>query len=278
MRRLFLLLLLLSATAATAQTRRAVYPTQLWPEAQAELALANGDYLLLALRGERVLSEGGFRNPRHLGFDAGRLTLGYEHFWNERWSWGGTARFTGGNGQYETFVPEALLRHRAPTPGGLTFGQRLSVERSFLNTSGLKGGPGPDGQTNVRLRLDLEKLLPLGSAGLALRPRLSYETATRLRLQKADTDPSERTIQLTSLRAEVGVRVSPRFDFTPWFARQTVYLIELPQFDASGAVKIAGGNTNNVVPTFGLDLRYSLFSNRLSEADRARRVVLPTQH
>jgi len=269
MRRLFLLLLLLSATATSAQTRRAVSPTQLWPEAQAELALANGDYLLLALRGE---------NPRHLGFDAGRLTLGYEHFWNGRWSWGGTARFTGGSGQDETFVPEALLRHRAPVLGGLTFGQRLSVERSFVNTSGYKGGSGPNGQTNVRLRVDLEKLLPVGSAGLALRPRLSYEAVTRLRLQKADTDPSERTIQFTSLRAEMGVRVSPRFDFTPWFARRTEYIIELAGFDAKQVVTREAGNTNNVMPIFGLDLRYMLFSGRLSEADRARRVVLPTQH
>jgi len=277
MRRLLLLLSLLSATAATAQTRRAVYPTQLWPEAQAELALANGDYLLLALRGERVLKEDDFRSSRHLGFDAGRLTLGYEHFWNERWSWGGTARFTSG-GQYETFMPEALLRHRAPVPGGLTFGQRLSVERSFLNTSSYVGGPGPDGQTNVRLRVDLEKLLPVGSAGLALRPRLSYEAVTRLRLQKADTDPSERTIQFTSLRAEVGVRVSPRFDFTPWFARRTEYIIELARFNDKQVVTYEAGNTNNVVPIFGLDLRYTLFSGRLSDADRARRVVLPTQH
>ena len=40
------------ALPATAQTARTVGSLQLWPEAQAELALPGNNYLLLALRGQ----------------------------------------------------------------------------------------------------------------------------------------------------------------------------------------------------------------------------------
>ena len=112
---------------------------------------------------------------------------------------------------------------------------------------------------------------PLGP--LALRPRLSYEAATHVRLLKSDTDPDERFLQFTSLRGEVGFRVANPFDFTPWFAYQTNYLITLPQFDATGK-QTSGGKVNAVYPVLGLDLRYTILQGRSA----AERQQLPTQH
>jgi hypothetical protein len=275
MRRLLLPLLLLGATAASAQVTRQVRATQLWPELQGELALRNGDYLLLTLRGERSTADQGSYHPS-LGFNTRRARLAYEHFWSPSWSWGASAQLAGGATGQTAFIPEVLLRHRSPIFGGITFGQRLSLERNFSKGGGYPLGSGPDGQFWGRLRVDVEKLLPLSSdaaAGLALRPRLSYEASTHLRLQKSDTDPTERAIQYTSLRGEVGVRVSPRFDLTPWFAYQTDYQYYLEFRDSKG-VLVSGGKTNLVYPTIGLDLRFTL----LPAGSKTERQQLPTQH
>lgn len=281
--RLLLLPLLFLTTAAFAQTTRTVQDARLWPELQSELALKNGDYLLLTLRGERVLADEN-QSLRHLGFDAGQVRVAYEHFWNARWSWGAAARFNGGSGQLqvgslsgETLTPELLVRHRSPILGGLTFGQRLSAERLFPFTQGYKGGPGPGGQNWGRLRVDLEKSFLLGSGlatGLALRPRLSYEASTHLRFQKAAANADERTIQFTSLRGEVGVRVSPVIDFTPWFAYQTKYDIELAKYDRNNVQTDPEHNINLVYPTVGLDVRFTI----LPAGTRVDRQQLPTQH
>lgn len=284
MRRLLFYPLLLSGSlAARAQAttppydpnvaHRTVQALQLWPELQGELALKNGDYLLLALRGERAAASGDFAG-RRLGFDTRRARLNYEHFGHATWSYGAAAQLVG-DGRGAIVIPEVLLRHRSPIFGAITFGQRLSLERNFNTIGATPLGSGPDGQTWARLRVDLEKLLPFGgdANGLALRPRLSYEASTHLRFQKATTDQDERTIQYTSLRGEVGVRVSPRFDFTPWFAYQTSYLATLPQYDKNG-VQTSGGNLNLVYPTVGFDIRFTL----LPPAVKANRKQLPTQH
>ncbi|MVN78227.1 hypothetical protein GO988_18005 [Hymenobacter sp. HMF4947] len=274
MRRLMTLALVGSALSGSAQTTRTVQSTLLWPELQGELALKNGDYLLLALRGERTTADG--YAQRTLGFDTRRATVAYEHFWDANWSWGGTARYEWRSSSYDLLVPELLVRHRAPIFGGITFGQRLSAEYIIPANTNYLGGSGPKSQFWGRLRVDLEKVIALGgdaTTGLALRPRLSYEASTHLRLQKTDNDLDERTIQFTSLRAEVGARVSPHFDFTPWFAYQTNYLVTLPQYDKNG-VQTAGGNLNLVYPTVGLDLRYTI----LPAGGKATRQQLPTQH
>lgn len=253
-------------SSAAAQSRRTLSGSQYWPEVQAELTLpdSGSDYLLLALRGQNNTDNNGFNDPnRFLGFDERRVTLGYEHFWNEKWSIGGTLGYFSVNKAY-TLIPEVLLRHRSLV-GPLTFGQRLSLERTFPSPTNAKG------QTNARLRVDLEKILPINSA-VALRPRLSYEADTHVRLLKSDTDPDERFIQFTSLRAEVGCRIS-RFDFTPWFAYQTSYLVTLPQYDAMGN-QTSGGKLNAVTPVLGLDLRYTILQAHTA-ADRKQ---LPTQH
>ena len=276
--------LLLTSHAAQAQaydpnvTRRSVQPLELWPELQGELALKNGDYLLLTLRGERSTGEHAFAN-RPLGFDTRRVAVAYEHFWNPHWSWGANARYEW-SGSFETnnygdlLVPELLLRHRSPIFGGLTFGQRLGVERQILVNR--IGGTGQNGQFWTRLRVDIERLFPLGgdaATGFALRPRLSYTGSTHLRFQKDASDPDERTIQFTSLRGEVGVRVSQHIDFTPWFAYQTVYQKSLVFTDANGN-PVSGGKANYVYPTLGLDLRFTL----LPAGVKANRQQLPTQH
>ena len=260
-----LLLAALLALPASAQTRRTLYGLQLWPELQAELALPGNDYLLLAVRGQRNTDNNGFNDPsRFLGFDERRVTAGYEHFWNEHWSVGGTLAYISASKIY-VLVPEVLLRHRSPV-GPLTFGQRLSLERTFPSPTNAKG------QTNARLRVDLEKLLPLGN--LTLRPRLSYEASTHVRLLRASTDSDERTIQFTSLRGEVGCRLSSGFDLTPWVAYQTGYSFGLAQTDANGNITIPAGRANAVSPVLGLDVRFTFLQGR----DAATRQTLPTQH
>lgn len=279
---------MVSSQVASAQTTTPVYdPTvahrsiqalELWPELQGEVVLRNGDYLLLALQGQRSTAD--VQSARSLGFDTRRVAATYEHFWNDTWSWGGALRYESsarlevGSGG-DAIVPELLLRHRSPIFGGLTFGQRLSLERQFYVNRHYVGGPGPDGQTWGRLRVDIERLIPLSSdvMGMALRPRLSYAASSHLRFQKEANDPDERTIQYTSLRGEVGVRLSPNIDFTPWFAYQTVYRQDLV-FTDKNLVPVSGGKVNAVYPTIGLDVRFTL----LPSIPSANRSQLPTQH
>ena len=271
MPRLLLLALLaaaLLAHPAAAQTRRTVFGVQLWPEAQAEVALDGSDYLLISARGQQNTdNSGSTSSSRFLGFDQRRLSVGYEHFLSEHWSLGATLPYIGFGKTY-ALLPEVLLRHRSPV-GPLTFGQRLNLEHLFPGQTGAKGS------TYARLRVDLEKAVTLGSS-LALRPRLNYEAATHLRAFSADDNPDvdERTIQFTSLRAEVGVRLSPAFDFTPWFAYQTQYSFGQAQTDAFGNVIVPAGRANSVAPVLGLDLRFTF----LNGPDAEKRQQLPTQH
>ena len=277
--------LLASGYRAAAQydpnmAHRYVQPLELWPELQAELSLKNGDYLLLSVRGERSTDGQGYYATRPLGMDTRRVALAYEHCWNDNWSWGATARYES-SARFETnttgdlLVPELLLRHRATIFGGLTFGQRLGVERQFVVNRFYHGGSGPEGQFWTRLRVDVERLFPLGGTadGFGLRPRLSYAASTHLRFQKDENAPAERTIQWTSLRAEVGVRLSPKVDFTPWFAYQTQYRQDLVFTDATGTIPVSGGKINAVYPTLGLDVRFTI-----TGGDKADRPQLPTQH
>ena len=265
---LALLAAALLARPAAAQTRRTVFGLQLWPEAQAEVALPGSDYLLLSARGQQNTDNNGNADPnRFLGFDQRRLSAGYEHFLSEHWSLGATLPYVGFGKTY-ALLPEVLVRHRSPV-GPLTFGQRLSLEHLFPGQAGAKGS------TYARLRVDLEKALALGGT-VALRPRLSYEAATHLRAFSADDDPNvdERTVQFTSLRAEAGVRLGPAFDVTPWFAYQTQYSFGLAQTDALGNITIPAGRVNSAAPVLGLDLRFTFLNGQ----DAATRQQLPTQH
>ena len=256
----------LLASAVAAQ-KRAVADAVLLPEAQAELALPGADYLLATFNLVAPTSGGGAT------FAGAQLRLGYEHFWNEHWSAGATLRVLGGGGAgYGDFIgqdgsltPGLLLRHRSRL-GGFTLGQRLAAE--YATTFDAAGRD----RTLARLRLDAERAFPLGPR-LALRPRLAYELAAYVRLLRAANDPEERAVDFGSLRAEVGLRLSPRLDLTPWAASQTRFITSLPQYNSSGA-QVGGGRTNLLTPLVGLDVRLMLGPSE----GRAERQYLPTQH
>ena len=268
----FLLIIscLVFTIAAQAQ-RRSVGDVLLVPEIQTELALQGDDYLLATFN--LVLPTNGTSNSTFAG---GQLRLGYEHFWNERWSWGGTLRIIGGETQgYGDLVglagdvaPGLLLRHSGKI-GSLNFGQRLGLEytMTFKDTRNLGG----EDRALTRLRFDVDRLFSLGER-LAIRPRIAYEIATYLRLQRDEDELKERVIDFGSLRAELGLRLSPRFDFTPWVASQTIYSNFLPQYDATGN-QTSGGRTNSVFPLVGFDARLTLLGGNSAE-----RRQLPTQH
>ncbi|MBF9141739.1 hypothetical protein [Hymenobacter properus] len=276
MKRISTLCLLLAALwcrPAAAQTRRVVLDHQLWANLQGELALLNGDYLLLELHGENVPAYNGFGgNDRFLGFDQRAVAFSYEHFWNNHWSGGGGLQYQP-SAYAKYLTPELLLRHRGKV-GPLTFGQRLSAYRVFsVGNSQQYFQATP--QNYLSLRADLEKVFPVGQGGLALRPRLSYEGIMHVRLQKTQTDADERTIQYTSLRGELGVRVSNHFDFTPWFAYTTSYYFSIPQYNPiSGTPTADPGRLNLVTPVIGLDARFTLFAGK-EVFDRRQ---LSTQH
>ena len=130
MRHQFLLLLAgcLLATTVTAQ-RRITGIATLLPEAQAELALTGDDYVLAAFNARAQTVSVGSK------FSVMQLRLGYEHFWNERWSGGGLLNLYAYNGGFSgnqestrdyVLVPEAFVRHWNNL-GSFNFRQRLSV-------------------------------------------------------------------------------------------------------------------------------------------------------
>ncbi|MDO7850557.1 hypothetical protein [Hymenobacter convexus] len=262
----------LLAFPVAAQTRREVANYQLWATLQAEMALKNGDYLLLELHGEHIPAYNNYvGTDRFLGFDQRAVALSYEHFWSDHWSGGGALQYQPSS-DIKVLTPELLLRHRSQL-GPLTFGQRLSAYRAFPFVKGNYYTPTP--QNYVSLRADLEKVFPVGSSGVLLRPRLSYEGVMHVRIQKTQADADERTIQYTSLRAEVGCRVGNHFDFTPWFAYTTAYYFTLPQYNPiSGTPTADPGRLNLVTPVIGLDARFTLFAGKTVFERRQ----LPTQH
>ena len=269
MKYLFALLGACATLPVAAQTRRIVLDYQLWAEAQGELALKNGDYLLVSLYGQNTPAFNTVVNDRRfLGFDVRGAALAYEHFWNDRWSGGGTLQYISASGA-EFVRPEVLLRHRSPL-GPLTFGQRLGAYR-IIPVRDLNAATGQSSNW-LTLRADLEKLLPMGG-GVALRPRLSYEAVARVQLKQPYGSAEERTINATSLRAEVGCRVNDYVDFTPWFAYTTTYFFTLGQFSSTGQ-SIGGGRLNLVTPVVGLDARLTLFQGKAAFERRQ----LPTQH
>lgn len=259
-------LILLLPFGAQAQ-RKLRNPTNARAEVQLEYVRTNGDFFWGSLHTRLDLK------PIGRMFEYAWGQAGYEHFWSERWSAGLNARVisqerqNGGDvvNRDAYFQPELLLRHRGDV-FGLTFGQRLSIDYLFL----------PAYQRNLgvaRLRLDLERLVPVGEK-LKLRPRLAYEAAANIRLQPPEGQPEERTLEQGIWRAEIGLRFSDRFDLTPYVARQADFAVYLPQFDSDGN-QVGGGRTNVRTPVIGLDLRYTLFQGgRPFE----RKTQLPTQH
>ncbi|MFD2787815.1 hypothetical protein [Hymenobacter rubripertinctus] len=265
---LLVLLVLLAETAAA--QRRSTSDLVVLPEVQAEIALAGNDYVLVGVNALSQANRGGGT------FAGGQLRLGYEHFWDEHWSWGPTLRIgSDAGGGYGDFLgvagnltPGALLRH-TNSLGQLTFSQRLAAEYAVV-TNDSYGNSG--NRAHARLRLGLERTFAVGTH-MSLRPRLSYEALAYLRFQRDANQNKERFIDFGNARAEIGVRLCPRVDFTPWVALQTQYINALLLRDANGNI-ITGGRTNLRAPILGLDLRLLLGKSALS----ADRTVLPTQH
>lgn len=259
----------LLATAAAAQ-KRLVNDAVLLPEAQVELPVAGPDYVLVGFGLAAPTRDAGST------FASGQLRLGYEHFGAGPWSGGATLRLLGGPeqgfgdflGLGGNFAPGVFGRHRS-TLGGFAVGQRLGLE--YAATLGGQGSTDRD-RGLARLRLDAERTFAVGPK-LGLRPRLAYELAAYLRLLRNANDPAERVIDFGSLRAEVGLRLSPRLDLTPWAASQTRFITSLPQYNSSGA-QVGGGRTNLLTPVLGLDVRLTLGGAE----GLAERKPLPTQH
>ncbi|WP_125921591.1 hypothetical protein [Hymenobacter lapidarius] len=260
---------LLLSLPAVAQ-RRNVGNLALQPEAQVELALKGSDYLLVGIS---ALAPGNSGGPTFAG---GQLRLGYERFWSEKWSSGATLRILGGPndgygdfiGQAGNIIPGLLLRHTS-TAGGFVFGQRLGAE--YGTTYDVLGSDVKD-RALARLRLDVERPLAVGEK-VSLRPRLAYEAAAYVRLQRDDNELKERVVDFGNLRGEVGLRFSSYLDITPWVASQTWYINTLPQFDNAGK-QVGGGRTNLLTPLVGLDVRLTLGG----AAAAGERRQLPSQH
>ncbi|OGX82961.1 hypothetical protein BEN48_04155 [Hymenobacter glacialis] len=251
--------------------RRNVANLSLQPEAQVELALKGNDYLLVGISALAPLN-----NVSGPTFAGGQLRLGYERFWSEKWSGGATLRVLGGPSDgYGDFIGQAgnliaglLLRHTS-TAGSFVFGQRLGAE---YGTAYNAQGRDVKDRALARLRFDVERPLTVGEK-VTLRPRLAYEAAAYVRLQRDDNELKERVVDFGNLRGEVGLRFSPALDITPWVAYQTWYINTLPQFDNTGK-QVGGGRTNLLTPLLGLDLRLTFGST----AAGTERRQLPTQH
>lgn len=260
----------LCATTAVAQ-RRAVNGISLLPTVQAEYALHGDDYLLLNVNSPITTG-----SSTGAGIDRLGLLLGYEHFWNTRWSGGATLGVgaynttrNGANVQYlaADVFPEVFARHWN-TIGGFNFRQRIGLVYA------IPGGQSGDSRALTSLRLDIDRLVPVGSR-VMLRPRLAYEATAYLRFQRDEaTQPKERGLDFGYARAEVGVRLSDHFDFTPWFGYQTTYVFSLAQTDKNGKITTPAGRLNLITPVVGLDARFTLFRGKTTFERRQ----LPTQH
>lgn len=261
-------LLSVAASTSVQAQRRIRVPAVYQPQAQVEMPLSGDNYLFGAFNLQHF-DTGLAQVPT---FSGQGFRLGYEHFGSPAWSWGATLEgqryryFTNLSAEY-FLAPELFGRHWN-TFGQVNFRQRLGV--SFA-------GPLEEyssGRALASLRLDVDRVFPLGTGGVALRPRIAFEPVAYLRFQRDDFEAKEPFLDFSELRGEVGVRLSSRFDFTPWFAWQNAYSIALPQFDANGNLKIPGGNSRAVQPTVGLDLRITLGNS----AGSTERRQLPTQY
>jgi hypothetical protein len=275
-----LALLLASAGQVAAQsTEKLRRPVVLAPELQAAVMLAEGNYAYFGVGGRRETADFAGRNPA-LGLDFLTITAGYEHNWNPQWSWGATLRYATEPAaalKRSALVPGLLLRHRAAI-GPVQFGQRLGVEYA-IGGAQYNASPFPTtsvySRTLLRLRLDVEKTIRLSSQpdGFALRPRVSFEPALFLRLQKADTDMEKRTVDFTSLRGEIGLQAGAQLSITPWVGMQANYSRLVIQFDGN-QMPTSNGKLNTRTLAVGLDLRYTF----LASQPRDDWQQLPTQN
>ncbi len=253
------------------------------PELQVEVAPSARSYVFVGLGGLRYGDYNSVVTDRTLGLDTRYLTAGYEQqFSSDRWSWGATLRVAGSSRPSNTaWQPGLLLRHRSALGGGLVLGQRLATEYALKGDTRLDPAYTLNSQYTaasrllVRLRLDLYRQDGFQVADwLNLSPRVSFEPALFLRLQRETNDLDKRTIDFTALRADVSAYfTSAHLTVTPWFAWQTYYLSSIIQFDPSGN-PTSNGKLNIRQPTLGVEMRYNL----AHKAHAAGSFALPTQH
>jgi hypothetical protein len=257
--------------------------TVVQPELQVEITPDEHRYVFLGLGGLRYGDYNSIVTNRTLGLDTRYLTAGYEQqLGNSWWSWGATLRVAGSSslGTATAWQPGLLLRHRSAL-GGLVLGQRLATEYALTGDTRLNPAYTFNSQYTaasrllVRLRLDLYRQDGIQVADwLNLSPRVSFEPALFLRLQRETNDPDKRTIDFTALRADVSAYfTAAHLTVTPWFAWQTQYLSSIIQFDAKGN-PTSNGKLNIRQPTIGVEVRYNLSHKANAEGSFA----LPTQH
>jgi hypothetical protein len=256
--------------------------TLVQPELQIELAPDEHRYVFLGLGGLRYGDYNTVVTDRTLGLDTRYLTAGYEQqLGTGWWSWGATLRVASRSTPSNTaWQPGLLLRHRSALGGGLVLGQRLATEYALKGDTRLDPAYSFNSQYTaasrllVRLRLDLYRQNGFRVADwLNLSPRVSFEPAVFLRLQRETNDPDKRTIDFTSLRVDVSATVpGTHLTFTPWFAWQTQYQSILIQ--TQNGVPTSNGKLNTHLPTMGIEMRVNLSHKVNAEGQFA----LPTQH
>jgi hypothetical protein len=256
--------------------------TVVQPELQLELTPDEHRYVFLGLGGLRYSDYNTIVTDRTLGLDTRYLTAGYEQqLGTGWWSWGATLRVAGSShlGAGTAWQPGLLLRHRSAL-GSLVLGQRLATEYALTGDTRLDPAYTLNSQYTavsrllVRLRLDLYRQNGFRVADwLNLSPRISFEPALFLRLQRETNDPDKRTIDFTALRADVSATFpGTHLTFTPWFAWQTQYQSILIQ--TQNGVPTSNGKLNTRLPTMGIEVRINLSH----KADTEGQFALPTQH
>lgn len=252
------------------------------PEIQVEVAPNTRSYVFVGLGGLRYGDYNTVVTDRTLGLDTRYLTAGYEQqLGSGWWSWGATLRVAGSSRPSNTaWQPGLLLRHRSALGGGLVLGQRLATEYALKGDTRLDPAYILNSQYTaasrllVRLRLDLYRQDGFQVADwLNLSPRISFEPALFLRLQRETNDLDKRTIDFTALRADVSATVpGTHLTFTPWFAWQTQYQSILIQ--TQNGVPTSNGKLNTRLPTMGIEVRINLSH----KVDAEGQFALPTQH
>jgi hypothetical protein len=222
-----------------------------WPELQVEYVFKSTSYLY-------------FRNQYRHNFDpdlnhlyeAGPLKYlervqfraGFEHMFNNHWS-GGIAEAYAIERTRKILFNEIYLRHLSSL-GTFRITQRASIEHI------VQWGRSDLGR--VRLRADIDREIKLGS--LNLRPRIGYELFFNIDyLPTEQSRNTQRRVDRTRLRFEILCPLTGHLAITPFFTRQSDFLIVEPAYDANNNLIRSGGKRSYVTPIMGLDLRYAIF-------------------
>ena len=247
---LFLLFLLGSSRAGVAQNK--VYRSGAsWPELQLEYVFKSTSYLYLRNQYRHnfdpdfnLLEEKG---PLKV-LERWQIRAGFEHMFSDSWS-GGIAEAYAIERTRKILFNEVYLRHISSF-GKLRFTQRASFEHIVQW--------GRPNYGRVRLRADIDHEFKVG--GRNIRPRIAYEPFFNLDyLPDEELKDTQRWVDRTRLRFEVLFPLTDHFAITPFFTRQSDFLIIEPSYDANNNIIRPGGKQNYITPIYGIDLRYAIF-------------------